>query len=156
MPWIQGYNLVYRWPKFQHNGEPACFAVQCIWSLKSLRQFQLDSLSIYQHLPIAIWKYCVGTWITWWYILHCQNCIKKCKKITIVTCQFEKDIKFSTLFAVFCLLALVRSIQLQSWKSCRVTSFLLFLILRPGGPLVFKGGYHALVWPLKTDPKQGF
>ena len=26
----------------------------------------------------------------------------------------------------------------------------------PGGPLVFKGGYHARVWPLKTDPKQGF
>ena len=25
-----------------------------------------------------------------------------------------------------------------------------------GGPLVFKGGYHARVWPLKTDPKQGF
>ena len=26
----------------------------------------------------------------------------------------------------------------------------------PGGPLVFKGGYHVQVWPLKTDPKQGF
>ena len=25
-----------------------------------------------------------------------------------------------------------------------------------GGALVFKGGYHARVWPLKTDPKQGF
>ena len=31
------------------------------------------------------------------------------------------------------------------------------LASRPGGgPLVFKGGYHARVWPLKTDPKQGF
>ena len=29
-------------------------------------------------------------------------------------------------------------------------------ILPGGGPLVFKGGYHAWVWPLKTDPKQGF
>ena len=25
-----------------------------------------------------------------------------------------------------------------------------------GGPLVFKVRYHARVWPLKTDPKQGF
>ena len=25
-----------------------------------------------------------------------------------------------------------------------------------GGKLVFKGGFHARVWPLKTDPKQGF
>ena len=41
------------------------------------------------------------------------------------------------------------------WSSLCATETILFGT-GPGGPLVFKGGYHARVWPLKTDPKQGF